>query len=122
MTMFGGLPLRLGAALCVAAFAPGCGSSVDRSSYIAQNLALIRGVPAVPGSRLVRVDETGYKNGEAAWATTVGYGTLQVYPGFQLNFTRGDAYLEVFATQRHVEVKNDHNCYKGGSSPVCFGL
>lgn len=84
------------------------------------------------------------------WATTVGYATtressirgrarpaaiiafyrrvlqnrwqlLQVYPGFQLNFKRGNAYLEVSTAPGHVELKIDYDCYKGSSSPECFG-
>jgi len=145
-----GMVSTLCAAIAAAALLSGCGTSVDRSAYIKQNMARLRGVPAFPGSRLIEVDEQGYKNGEEAWATTVGYSTtseysisdtvrpsaviayyrralrgrwdlLQVYPGFQLNFRQGEAYLEVWATRGRVELRVDHDCYKGSASPACFG-
>jgi hypothetical protein len=140
------------AALIVAVAVPASGDAIDRKSYIEQNLALLRTVPAFRGARLLRVDESGYKANELSDAI-VGYGTTREYslrrsvrPGVviafyrrvlrhswrvldvfrsrglaQLNLRRGNAYLEVLATRGHVDVEVDHDCYKGGRSPVCFG-
>jgi hypothetical protein len=128
-------------------------AAINRRSYIAKNLAMLRAVPAYPGARLKRIDESGYRANGLPGAKIVGYGTTRVYVlsrsvkprsviafygralrprwhllqtyrsrGFgQLNFRRGNAYLEVFATPGEVDVEIDHDCYKGHRTPVCFG-
>ena len=104
----------------------------------------------MPGARLVKVDSAPYKGSDVPGAGTVGYGTTRVYAvsagtsataviafyrralrgawrevdvsaAPSVSLRSGDAYLHVLAGRGRVFVEIDHDCYKGGSSPRCFG-
>jgi hypothetical protein len=38
-----------------------------------------------------------------------------------ISVRRGDEYIHVLAGRGTLYVEADHDCYKGGSSPRCFG-
>ena len=146
-----GMSRRLPAVLAAAAaLVAGCGGGVDRDSYVEKNLALLKTVPPFPGASLVKVDSAPYKGSDIPGARTIGYGTTRVYAvsaatpstaviafyrralrgawrvldvsaAPSVSLRSGDAYLHVFAGDGQVFVEIDHDCYKGGSSPRCFG-
>jgi hypothetical protein len=132
------------------ALACGCDRGVDRDRYVERNMALLKTLPAFPGARLVKFASTPYKGNELPGARTIGYGTTGVYsvssatrPRSVIAFYRralrgswrvvdisaapsislqkGDAYLHVLSGPGEVLVEVDHDCYKGGTSPRCFG-
>jgi len=132
----------------VAAAVAGCGG-LDRDEYVDKNLALLKQVPAFPGARLVRVESAPYEDGDTPDADTIGYGTTRLYklpdrasPNDVISFYRqalrgwrvvdlsmapslslrkGDAYLHLLPSGEQLIVEIDHDCYKGGPSPRCFG-
>jgi hypothetical protein len=115
--------------------------SVDRRSYVAENLQLLGALPRYPGSHLIEVDEQPEKGTEWTFAPTVGYTTHEVfkvrrgirattilsfyeraitphwhltdkYPwAGQSNFRRGNAYLQITARQGEIDVELDHDFY-----------
>jgi hypothetical protein len=145
------LLVALCATAFVAGSVVGCDRSVDRQSYVAANVALLQHVPAFPGSRLTAVDSSGYKSGENAFAQTIGYFTTrtyvlprtvavpavlafyrralarswrlqQVYPWVaEMNFRRGNAYLEVIVQRRSLQIMVDQDCYHGSATSGCGG-
>jgi hypothetical protein len=138
----------LALSLVVVAAVAGCGG-LDRDEYVDKNLALLKQVPAFPGARLVRVESAPYEDGDTSDADTIGYGTTRLYklpdrtsPNDVITFYRqtlrgwrvvdlsmapslslrkGDAYLHVLPSGEQLIVEIDHDCYKGGPSPRCFG-
>jgi hypothetical protein len=126
----------------------GCGG-IDRDRYVARNVALLNSLPFVPGARATRTDSSPYKNNDTAAAHTIGYGTTRLYRlprrvtperavrfyrthlvGWKvedvsaapsLSVSRGDAYVHVLAGGGKLYVEVDHDRFKGGSSPRCFG-
>jgi hypothetical protein len=141
------------ALLLAAALVAGCGDAdpVDRNSYVENNVALLKTVPAFPGAKPGPVDSEPYKNNEQPDAETIGYGTtradevpaatrpsaaiafyrralrarrwkeLDVSAAPSVSLRKGDAYLHVLAGRGGVDLEIDHDCYKGGPSPMCFG-
>lgn len=129
----------------------GCGgSAVERGSYVRSNVVLLNTVPVFPGASLRTVSSSPYKGTEFAGADTIGYGTTRTFalrrsasPKNVIAFYRrallgrwqlvatsagqygswrnGDAYLHILAGPRRLLVVVDHDCYKGGPSPRCFG-
>jgi hypothetical protein len=124
-------------------------NDVDRRSYVKQNLALLKTVPVFPGARLGKVESVAYKASEQSDAI-VGFGTIRsdalpararpsavvafyrrelgrewrvvdISKAPSISLRKGDSYLHVLAGGGVVDVEVDHDCYKGGSSPVCFG-
>jgi hypothetical protein len=125
------------------------GGGVDRASYVKKNLAVLETVPPFPGARAVGVQSVAYRATEQSDAVA-GYGTIRGYhtpartrPSSVVAFyrrelrqdwrvvdvstvptvslRRGDAYLYIMAGPGGVNIEIDHDCYKGGPSPVCFG-
>ena len=125
-----------------------CGG-LDRSEYVRKNLRLLDSLPVPPGAHVKRTESSAYKDTDSAGAKTIGYGTTRVYvlpasltprsaidfyrrrlPGWHvedlseapsISLSRGDAYIHVLAGPGEFIVEVDHNCFKGGSHPRCFG-
>jgi hypothetical protein len=145
-----GVIRSFGIALAAAAvLVSGCGD-VDRDSYVKKNVAVLKTVPTFPGARPGGFESGPYKGGDNAGARTIGYGTTRIdtLPGAtrpakviafyrralrgawqivddsaapSLSLRKGDAYLHVLPGGGEVYLEIDHDCYKGGSSPRCFG-
>ncbi len=141
----GALPVLV-ATLSLAVVA--CGG-VDRSDYVRKNLRLLDSLPVPTGAHVKRTESAPYQDSELPGAKTIGYRTSRVFepaasasprstiefyrrhmlgwhvedlseaPSISLN--RGDAYVHALAGPEEVVVEVDHNCFKGGSHPRCFG-
>jgi hypothetical protein len=128
----------------------GCfgGSGVDRDSYVKKNVALLKTLPTFPGARAGGFESGPYKGGDSPGAKTIGYGTTRDYTfsaaparviafyrralhgewqlvdvseAPSLSLRKGDAYVHILVGRGNAMVEIDHDCYKGGSSPRCFG-
>lgn len=124
---------------------------LERTPYVEKNLALLQAVPAYPSSKRVRFVSSPYRENDTPDARVAGYGTTRVdaissatppaaviafyrrtlaRDGWRvvdlskapsISLRRRDAYLHILAGRGEVDVEADHNCYKGRSSPSCFG-
>jgi hypothetical protein len=137
------------AAALVGSVLLGCGGP-DKGKYVHENLRLLDSFPVLSGARAVSTESFAYKDNDTAAARTIGYGTTRTYrlparvsPREAVMFYRralagswravdvslapsvslrnGDAYVHVLGGRRTVIVEIDHDCYKGGASPRCFG-
>ena len=134
-----------------AAVTNGCGqhNDVARNPYVRKNLATLKTIPPFPSAKLIRVDSTPWRRTEQADAPIVGYATTRIYDlpvgtqahavvafyrwrlrarwkevaGSQeyVSLRKGDAYLHILAGRGRAYLEIDHDCYKGGDSPQCFG-
>jgi hypothetical protein len=141
----------VGLVLVVAAMhVGGCGSDVDRAPYVEKNQALLESVPSFPGAKQGGFESTPYKGSDNSGAAIIGYGTtrvdtlpagtrtakaiafyrralggtweiVDVSEAPSLSLRKGDAYLHLLFGGGEVLAEIDHDCYKGGSSPRCFG-
>lgn len=127
----------------------GGGDGIDRGPYVSRNVALLDRLPAVPGAQAIGTSSSAYRDGDNPGAQVAGYGTSRTYrlprgassaeavdhyrrtltpawtevagTGEYVSLRRGDAYLHVLAGRGRVIAEIDADCYKGGSSPHCFG-
>jgi hypothetical protein len=101
------------------------------------------------GAQLRRTESHAYENNDTPAARTIGYGTSRVYEPVSsaspesiirfyrrhmrswrvedvsetpsISLSRGDAYVHVLAGEDQFVVEVDHDCFKGGNHPRCFG-
>jgi hypothetical protein len=129
----------------------GCDRGIDRDAYVEKNVRLLDSLPVLPGARPARTESSPYSNNDTPGAQVVGFGTTRTFvlpPRLlppqaidayaRLLAARGwevvdrsmvpsvsarhrDAYVHVLAAPREVLVEVDHDCYKGSSTPQCFG-
>jgi hypothetical protein len=116
---------------------------------VRENLALLGSLPVVPRAQLIRTTSNPYREHERDAAPVEGYGTTHIYnlpsgaaaesaidfyrralngrwtevagSDEYVSLRRGDAYLHILAGRGRLYVEIDHDCYKGDSSPHCFG-
>ena len=127
-----------------------CGRAVDRNDYVQKNLRLLDSLPTPGGAHPLRTDSQGYPGRDAPGADIIGYGTTRTYSlspkmdagnivafyrrslrepwqvvdvsaAPSVSLRRGDSYIHVLAGKRRLFVEVDHDCFKGDSSPRCFG-
>jgi hypothetical protein len=121
-------PRALALGLTIGALTAGCGDEVERDPYVRANRALLDSVPRFPGAQLTQVSSSGYQANEQTqvmrfYRRTLrrGWRLVDVAAAPSLSLQKGDAYLHILAGGGVIDVEGDHDCYKGGSSPTCFG-
>lgn len=129
----------------------GCRGGIDRGAYVAKNVRLLDSLPVLAGARPVRTESSAYENNDTPEARVVGFGTTRTYvlrsrllppqaidayarllrtrgwgivnrsTAPSVSARHGDAYAHVLSAPGRLLVEVDHDCYKGGSTPKCFG-